>query len=391
MVGILILAGIASAGTSYIHANGQLIAKINETNVTYYHSDHLGSTSAVTNKVGEVVEKQVNLPFGELISGSEKYGFTSKELDETELMYFGARYYLPGIGKFITPDAAKDGMNWYSYAVNNPLKFVDPTGNFVDRLNFIPAEDTDEIDTLIKDKFPKLIASIPIKSECSVCGGNWLVKSWLLKEGDKYLQLALPTYYLDKKIYGCLFGRNPDTNKRVLALVNIPPSTSVQVRGLLGKKEVSYSQWFQTKNTLISLFRIGDGIVLSAGDLSKNRGITYTEFWQFSINADNTVSNIGFYGTGLDREFSPISYLNENDYIIVSERNLNEEDPNKGVINRYRVELDADGRFKGMYSITGAKNLKEKISGGTKLENIGRFGPLIRAIETLHTHHYKKE
>jgi len=39
---LLLLAGIVAAGTSYIHgANGQLIARINETNITYYHSDHL--------------------------------------------------------------------------------------------------------------------------------------------------------------------------------------------------------------------------------------------------------------------------------------------------------------------------------------------------------------
>jgi len=131
LAGILALSlmiGIASAGTSYIHANGQLIAKINETgNITYYHSDNIGSTSAVTNEAGEAVE-QKNLPFGELLEGSEKYGFTSKERDETGLNYFGARHYSPLTGRFLTADPAKDGLNWYSYVNNNPLVSIDPDG-----------------------------------------------------------------------------------------------------------------------------------------------------------------------------------------------------------------------------------------------------------------------
>jgi len=58
------MAGIVSAeGTSYVYANGQRLAKVNESGVFYIHSDNLGSTSAVTNSKGEVVEEQVN--FGE--------------------------------------------------------------------------------------------------------------------------------------------------------------------------------------------------------------------------------------------------------------------------------------------------------------------------------------
>jgi len=131
---ILLLTGIASAGgTSYVHGANGLIAKVNESGVFYIHSDHLGSTSAMTDEDGEVVEKQKNLPFGELLEGSEKYGFTGKERDETGLQYFGARYYNPGSGRFLSVDSVKDGINWYSYAANNPLRYIDPTGNMVAR------------------------------------------------------------------------------------------------------------------------------------------------------------------------------------------------------------------------------------------------------------------
>jgi len=49
----LLLMGVASAGsTSYVHGANGLVAKINETNITYYHSDHLGSSSVMTNGGG---------------------------------------------------------------------------------------------------------------------------------------------------------------------------------------------------------------------------------------------------------------------------------------------------------------------------------------------------
>ncbi|MCK4261399.1 MAG: RHS repeat-associated core domain-containing protein, partial [Halanaerobiales bacterium] len=47
------------------------------------------------------------------------------------LYYFNARYYDPNLGRFISEDPMKDGANWYSYCANNPLKYVDPTGEVV--------------------------------------------------------------------------------------------------------------------------------------------------------------------------------------------------------------------------------------------------------------------
>jgi len=130
---IILISGLTSAGSmSYVHgANGQLIAKINETNITYYHSDHLGSSSVMTDKEGKVTFSADYLPFGSQFSGSgfEKYQFTGKEFDsDLGLNYFGARYYSPLTGRFFTVDPAKDGVNWFAYGNNNPLRYTDPTG-----------------------------------------------------------------------------------------------------------------------------------------------------------------------------------------------------------------------------------------------------------------------
>jgi len=100
---ILLLAGSAAAD-SYVHGPTGLLARINETNITYYHSDHLGSHSAMTNEKGEVISESVYLPFGSQ-SGSSKFGFTGKEYDsDLGLNYFGARYYDPNSGQFLSVD-----------------------------------------------------------------------------------------------------------------------------------------------------------------------------------------------------------------------------------------------------------------------------------------------
>lgn len=77
----------------------------------YYHPDHLGSSSYITNLDGEVVQHIEYVPFGE-VSVEERnniwntpYLFNAKEFDEeTGLYYYGARYYDPRISLWISTD-----------------------------------------------------------------------------------------------------------------------------------------------------------------------------------------------------------------------------------------------------------------------------------------------
>jgi len=62
--------------------------------------------------------------------------FTGQRLDSTGLYYYGARYYDPAMGRFISADPLDGDLtnpqsqNKYSYVLNNPLRYVDPTGMF---------------------------------------------------------------------------------------------------------------------------------------------------------------------------------------------------------------------------------------------------------------------
>ncbi|MGH8550392.1 MAG: RHS repeat-associated core domain-containing protein [Methylococcales bacterium] len=108
--------------------------------VYYYHPDHLGSMSVVTDTNGNRVGDLAYYPFGEtrVQTGSfDDHKYTGKKLDDsTGLYYYGARYYDATLGQFISPDTIvasqydPQNLNRYSYVENNPINFTDPTGHW---------------------------------------------------------------------------------------------------------------------------------------------------------------------------------------------------------------------------------------------------------------------
>ena len=120
----------------------------------YYHSDHLGSATLISDYKGDEYQRIEYTPYGETWvektqnTGLEylPYKFTGKEIDEeTGLYYYGARYLDPRYSRWVSTDPAlseymsgsKTGMggaynsvnlNLYHYAGNNPLKYTDPAG-----------------------------------------------------------------------------------------------------------------------------------------------------------------------------------------------------------------------------------------------------------------------
>jgi len=71
---------------------------------------------------------------------TNRYLFSTKELDSRSgLQFFGARYYDPEIGRWLSPDPLGfvDGVNQYTYVNNNPVNWVDPNGLCIQELERI--------------------------------------------------------------------------------------------------------------------------------------------------------------------------------------------------------------------------------------------------------------
>jgi RHS repeat-associated protein len=111
----------------------------------FYHNDHLGGVNVITNISGAQVQLNEYDPWGKVSksvgSVDPTHRFTGKELDpESGLYYYGGRYYDPELGRFISADpfvpqpSDPQSLNRYSYVLNNPQNYVDPTGYFFGKL-----------------------------------------------------------------------------------------------------------------------------------------------------------------------------------------------------------------------------------------------------------------
>jgi RHS repeat-associated protein len=135
---------IGATETCYVFAGNLRVAMIKDyayDQVKYFHKDHLGSSSVVTDADGVAQEKTRYMPFGGKrgegtgITASN-YLFTDQELDKESGLYnYDARLYDPIVGRFISADSVvpdlydSQAYDRYVYCVNNPLIYVDPTGH----------------------------------------------------------------------------------------------------------------------------------------------------------------------------------------------------------------------------------------------------------------------
>ncbi|MHB8744573.1 MAG: RHS repeat-associated core domain-containing protein, partial [Sulfuricaulis sp.] len=132
---LLYEAGVTNT-MSYVYLNGAPLARIdNNSQIYYYHDDHLGSPQAMTNSTGALVWKASYDPFGNATVTTQtitnNLRLPGQYFDsETGLYYNGARYYDPRVGRYISSDpiGLVGGLNTYAYVLNDPLFFIDPAG-----------------------------------------------------------------------------------------------------------------------------------------------------------------------------------------------------------------------------------------------------------------------
>ena len=126
----------AQPGYGYVPAD-----TTNTEDIFFYHSDHLGSTSYITDAKANITQFDAYLPYGELLvdehSSSEEmpYKFNGKEFDqETGLYYYGARYMNPvtsiwyGVDRYCQKYPK---FSAYLYCAGNPIKHIDINGDTI--------------------------------------------------------------------------------------------------------------------------------------------------------------------------------------------------------------------------------------------------------------------
>ena len=118
-----------------------------EADLYFYHPDHLGSSSFITDAAGDATQHMEYLPFGEpfieeRIDWNTPYKFTGKELDEeTEYYYFGARYYDPAISVWLSLYNKKESSLEYggrgiSFASQPPISIITVTESANSKIDF---------------------------------------------------------------------------------------------------------------------------------------------------------------------------------------------------------------------------------------------------------------
>jgi RHS repeat-associated protein len=133
--------GTAQTVRKYYSLAGSTFAMSDNGAMKYLLSDHLGSTVAVTDAAGILLEQSRYMPFGEVrgdvggVTSTDKTYTGQKSIPETGLMDYKARMYDPLLGRFIQPDniianaVSSANFNRYSYVFNNPILYTDPTGH----------------------------------------------------------------------------------------------------------------------------------------------------------------------------------------------------------------------------------------------------------------------
>ena len=113
------------------------------TQPAFFLSDHHGTILLATDAAGAILQNQRYAPFGLALDANvplDRYLGIERDT-EMGLLHFGTRFYAPSIGRFISPDwyvlenptrpmRIPQGFNAYSYALNNPLVFKDPSGKW---------------------------------------------------------------------------------------------------------------------------------------------------------------------------------------------------------------------------------------------------------------------
>jgi RHS repeat-associated protein len=179
------LSQVLADGSATYYYGIERFAQASGGNTEYMLGDQLGSLRLLTDANGQATLQQSYDPFGNVLASSGStlttYGYTGELRDASGLTYLRARYYNPATGSFTSRDpfsgvlTQPGTLNAYTYALNNPLRYTDPSGEFIDTVLDVASVGFDLYS--IADKHSR---------GCAIAWGDWAML------GGDVLSMAIP-------------------------------------------------------------------------------------------------------------------------------------------------------------------------------------------------------
>lgn len=132
LVAVLNSSGVAQKQFTFGPGIDEPLAMTTATGNFYFHTNHQGSVTALTNATGIAAQYSYDA-YGQTQTTDttgNPFRYTGREQDAEDLYYYRARYYDPTIQRFISSDpiGLDGGLNTYAYVEGDPVTNVDPTG-----------------------------------------------------------------------------------------------------------------------------------------------------------------------------------------------------------------------------------------------------------------------
>ncbi|MCW0410838.1 hypothetical protein NB709_000714 [Xanthomonas sacchari] len=197
----------------------------------YFLSDALGSTRALTNASGSLIQRYDYTPYGQTSQASagttNPYQYTGRERDASGLYYYRARYYAPSLGRFLSEDpiGLAGGVNPYAYVRGRPVVLTDPLG-LVDANHVPPGDHIDNYGgmQLIRSRLGELTVGVHFNGE-NFIGQNY--EKWTAQDLAERIKSDFDVSKYDAvTLYSCRAGAelngNPSPAKTIADVLNIP-------------------------------------------------------------------------------------------------------------------------------------------------------------------------